>query len=285
MTKDLIQDELAELVNDLLDRLRGLKSVVVAFSGGVDSSFVLSAAKRALGKEGALAATAVSPSLAASELAAATEFAAALGVRHLTAQTAELHRAGYRANTKSRCYFCKAEVLDVLLGIAADEGFAHVVTGTNADDAADRFRPGIRAADERGVLAPLRDTGLTKEQVRTASRRWGLPTWDKPAMPCLASRIAYGIEITSTRLHRVDAAEQTVRRLLADQGIQVRDLRVRELFDRVSVEVDAQLVDRVTTVPGLPDAVRAVGFTGAVIGIGAFRSGSLNHQHESPGRQ
>jgi pyridinium-3,5-biscarboxylic acid mononucleotide sulfurtransferase len=277
MKKDLGRDELADLISDLLGRLRELTSVVVAFSGGVDSSFVLSAAKRALGTENVLAATAVSPSLPAGELAEATGFATALGVRHLAVPTAELERAGYRANAKSRCYFCKAEVLDVLLGVAADKGLNHVVTGTNADDAADRFRPGIRAADERGVSAPLRDAGFTKQQVREASRRWGLPTWDKPAMPCLASRIAYGLQITPARLRRVADAEQEVRRILADHRIRIRDLRVRDLRDRVSIEVDADLVARVAEVPELLGAVRAAGFADAIIGVGAFRSGSLNH--------
>jgi pyridinium-3,5-biscarboxylic acid mononucleotide sulfurtransferase len=284
MTRDLARDELAKLISDLLGRLRELTSVVVAFSGGVDSSFVLSAAKQALGAEKVLAATAVSPSLSAGELAGATEFARALRIRHLAVRTAELERAGYRANAKSRCYFCKAEVLDVLLRVAADKGLDHVITGTNADDAADRFRPGIRAADERGVHAPLRDAGFTKQQVREASRRWGLATWNKPAMPCLASRIAYGLQITPARLRRVADAEQEVRRILADHRIQVRDLRVRDLRDQVRVEVDPHLVARVAEVPELLDAVRAVGFADAVIGVGAFSSGSLNQGPVLPER-
>jgi uncharacterized protein len=271
-------DELPGRTATLLDRLRGLDSVVVAFSGGVDSGFVLAAALRALGPDRVLAATAVSPSLPAAELAAARELAVSLGATHLTPVTEELARSGYRANGRDRCYFCKSEVLDVLCEAAAERGFAAVATGTNADDAADGFRPGIRAADERGVLAPLRDAGFTKAEVRKVSREWGLPVWDKPAAPCLASRIAYGIEVTRERLARVEAAERATRRLLHTAAIQPRDLRVRDLGAQVRVEVDADLVAGAAAIPELSDTVRAAGFADAQVTVTAFRSGVLNHE-------
>jgi uncharacterized protein len=186
-----------------------------------------------------------------------------------------MEREGYRANAGDRCYFCKAELVEVLAPLAAERGLAVVATGTNADDAVAGFRPGIRAADERGAVAPLRDAGLTKAQVREASRRWGLPTWDKPAAACLSSRIAYGIEVTPYRLGRVERAEVAVREVLAGSG--VRDLRVRDRGDRATVELDAALLP----LPGdleqrLLDAVRAAGFGAAEIDPRGFRSGSLN---------
>lgn len=201
-------------ITTLLDRLTALPSLAVAFSGGADSALVLAAAVRALGTGRVLAVTAVSDSLAAEELDVARRFAASLGVRHPLPRTAETANPGYRANGRDRCYFCKSEVLDVIGRVAAEHGFAHVATGTNADDAVDPFRPGIRAADERGVLAPLRDAGLTKAEVRRISKAWDLVTWDKPAAPCLASRVAYGVEVTPARLHRIETAERAVRRLL-----------------------------------------------------------------------
>ena len=136
-------------------------------------------------------------------------------MRHVTPATHEMDREGYRANAGDRCYFCKAELIDVLGPLAAELGLAAVATGTNADDAVAGFRPGIRAAAERGAVTPLLDAGLTKAQVRELSRRWGLPTWDKPAAACLSSRIAYGIEVTSARLSRVERAEVALRALLA----------------------------------------------------------------------
>ena len=190
------------------------------------------------------AATAYSDSLPQAERDPARAFAEGLGVRVLTPQTHEMDREGYRANDGDRCYFCKAELLDVLAPLAAEHGFAAVATGTNADDARAGFRPGIRAASERGAATPLQDAGFTKDQVRAASRRWDLPTWDKPAAACLSSRVAYGIEVTPHRLARVERAEAAVRRVLDEAGTPARDLRVRDLGDRGSVELDAVLLVR-----------------------------------------
>jgi len=268
---------------DLAEQLAGLGSVAVAFSGGADSAFLLAAAVRALGAGRVIAVTAVSGSLPAAELAGASRFAADLGVRHLTPATAELDREGYRANAGDRCYFCKAELLDVVGPLAAAHGMAHIATGTNADDVVAGFRPGIRAAAERGAVTPLRDAGLTKEQVRTASRGWGLVTADKPAAACLSSRIAYGVAITPARLSRVERAEVDLRTALADAGIEVANLRVRDLGDKARVEVDSSQVGAVEAAPTVLDAVRAAGFSTVELDPRGFRSGSMNEALRRPG--
>ncbi|MBA2716211.1 MAG: ATP-dependent sacrificial sulfur transferase LarE, partial [Propionibacteriales bacterium] len=264
----------------LTARLEELGSLVVAFSAGADSAFLVAAAVRALGADRVAAATGVSASLPAAELEAAERFCAALGVRHLSAATQEMQRPGYRANAGDRCYFCKAELVDVLSGLAEQLGVAAVATGTNADDARAGFRPGIRAAAERGAATPLLDAGLTKAQIREASRRWGLPTWDKPAAACLSSRIAYGIEVTPLRLSRVERAESAVRLALTLRDAEVVNLRVRDLGSRARVEVDSELVRRLDADPALSRAVVAAavaaGFDHAEIDSRGFRSGAMN---------
>jgi uncharacterized protein len=270
-------------LNALHDRLAGEGSVLVAFSGGADSAFLLAAAVRACGAASVAAATAVSSSLPAAELDAAAAFAAGLGVRHVLPRTHEMSREGYRANAGDRCYFCKAELLDVLHPLAAELGLAAVATGTNADDVVAGFRPGIRAAAERGAITPLRDAGLTKAEIRTASRLWGLPTWDKPAAACLSSRIAYGIEVTPQRLARVERAETALRASLQDAGIPVRNLRVRDLGDRARVEVDRDHVEVVAARPDLLAALDAE-FASVEVDPRGFRSGSMNELLAQPQR-
>jgi pyridinium-3,5-biscarboxylic acid mononucleotide sulfurtransferase len=259
---------------DLERRLRGLESVLVAFSGGADSAFLLAAATRALGTDRVVAATAVSPSLPATELEQAGGFARDLGVRHVTPATDEMSREGYAANGPDRCFHCKAELLDVLVPTAAELGMAAIATGTNADDARDGFRPGIRAAALAGAVTPLRDAGLTKAEVREASRAWGLVTADKPAAACLSSRVAYGIEISPARLGRIERAEGALRASLAGAGLPVRDLRVRDLGDRARVEVDRELVAELGRRPELLEAV--TGFDAVEVDPLGFRSGSMN---------
>jgi uncharacterized protein (TIGR00268 family) len=263
--------------------LAPLPGVLVAFSGGVDSGVVLAAAVRALGADPVVAATAVSPSLPAAERAAAVAFAASLTVRHELPRTDELSREGYRANAGDRCAFCKAELVDVLAPLAARLGIADVVTGTNADDLRAGFRPGIRAAAERGAWAPLARAGLTKDDVRAAARRWGLPLADKPAAACLASRIAYGVPVSAEGLARVEAAEADLRSALAGAGLPVHDLRVRDMgADTARVEIDAALVRDLT---GRPDLLAAVvGFQRVEVDPRGFRSGSMNELLPDPVR-
>jgi uncharacterized protein len=269
-------------LRELDAQLRAAGSVLVAFSGGADSAFLLAAATRVLGPQLVVAGTAVSASLPADELAAAAAFARSLGVRHLTPATDEMSSAGYRANAGDRCYFCKAELLDVLWPLATSHGLAHVATGTNADDARAGFRPGIRAAAERGALTPLLTAGLTKDDVRRASRDLGLVTWDKPAAACLSSRIAYGVEVTPQRLARVERAELTLRAALDGAGIDVRNLRVRDLGDTARVEVDVELVEAVI---GRPDLLEGIdGFAAVEVDARGFRSGAMNELLAEPAR-
>jgi uncharacterized protein len=275
---------LEERLDDLESGLRGLGSLLVAFSGGADSAFLLAAAVRTLGAENVAAATAVSDSLPASELDAAARFAEGLGVRHLRPRTDEMARDGYRANAGDRCYFCKAELLDVLGPLAVEHGLTAVATGTNADDAVAGFRPGIRAAAERHAATPLLDAGMTKAQVRTASRRWGLLTWDKPAAACLSSRVAFGLEITPARLARVERAEAGAREALCAAGIPVVDLRVRDLGGTGRLEVDSDLVEQVAGVGEVLDAVRRAGFDAAEVDPRGFRSGAMNELLAEPDR-
>ena len=278
-----LEDRLAALDADLARR----PGVLVAFSGGVDSGMLLAAAVRALGADRVVAATAVSPSLPARERGGAAGFAASLGVRHEQPATHELGREGYVANAGDRCAFCKTELVDVLVPLAARLGIADVVTGTNADDVRAGFRPGIRAAAERGAQTPLARAGLTKDDVREAARRWGLPLADKPAAACLASRIAYGVPVSAERLARVERAEESLRTALAAAGLPVRDLRVRDLGpvggrETARVEVDAV---RVAELVERTDLLAAVaGFDRVEVDPRGFRSGSMNELLPDPVR-
>jgi uncharacterized protein len=268
----------------LLAEMAGYGRSLVAFSGGVDSSVALAAAVRALGPDEAAAVTAVSPSLPAAELEAARSFCATLGVAHYTPLTRELDVADYRRNDPRRCYFCKSVLLDTARELAASRGFAAVVTGTNASDLAAGFRPGIRAAAERGARTPLADLGLTKASVRAIARLWELRTWDKPAAACLASRVAYGITVTPARLARIERAEGAVRSRLHARGHAVRDLRVRDLGEKVRLELDAEAVDEARDDPDLVSAIRMAGFGGVPVDVQAFRTGSLNELLDDPRR-
>jgi pyridinium-3,5-biscarboxylic acid mononucleotide sulfurtransferase len=262
-------------VDGLLAMLAEYPGLLVAFSAGVDSAFLLAAAVRALGNDRVLAVTAVSPSLPEAELAYARDFAARIGARHAEVDTDELSREGYRANSTARCYFCKSELLDVVSALLPElpEG-ARVATGTNADDLVAGFRPGIRAAAERGAATPLADAGLTKAQIRQTARDWDLPVWDKPQAACLSSRVAYGIEISRERLARVEAAEVAVRNVFAD--VPVINLRVRDLGNSARIEVDSAALEVSGWQQQAVAAVVACGFESAQIDPRGFRSGSMN---------
>lgn len=241
-----------------------MKRVVVAFSGGVDSSVVAALAYRAVGDR-ALAVTAVSPSVAEGELEGARRVAAYIGIAHELIHTNEMAREGYRANGRDRCYFCKSELYDVIQTRYPD---AVVMSGANADDAGD-WRPGLKAAAEHGVVHPLHD--VTKAQVRAIARELGLPSADKPASPCLASRIPYGTRVDPETLRRIDRAEQAVRAL----GFPV--LRVRHHGILARLEVAAEDLPRALRHEReITRAIRAAGYAHAVIDREPFRSGRLN---------
>jgi len=244
-------------------------SALVAFSGGVDSSLVAAVAGRVLG-ERALAVTAVSPALATGELDGARAVAAAVGIAHRAISTGELAREGYRRNGADRCYHCKSELYDQLAVLAAAEGFAATFSGANVDDLGD-WRPGLRAAAEHEVRHPLVEAGFRKQDVRRTAAELEIPSADKPAMPCLASRLPYGTEVDPATLAQIDRAETAIK------ALGYRDLRVRHLGDLGKVELGDDDLARANEGArvAILDAVRAAGYTDAEIDDEPLRSGSF----------
>jgi uncharacterized protein len=255
----------------LLKELAELPSAIVALSGGADSAYLAWAAHGAIGDH-ALSLTALSPSYSAHDRAVVEEFVRQLGVRHEFIETHEMDNPKYRANAADRCYFCKDELFTVLDVIAHERSFAAVAYGVNADDTLD-FRPGHRAAAEHRVLAPLLDAGLHKAEIRLLSRRAGLPTWDRPASACLASRLPYGTEVTPERLALVERGEAALR----DLGF--RQFRVR-LHERLArVEIAPEEMPRAMSVEmaaRIAAALKAAGFTYVALDLEGYRQGSLN---------
>lgn len=257
----------------LLARLRELQSVLVAYSGGVDSAFLAEAAFTALGKD-AEAVTAVSPSLAPEEREAALATAKAIGISHRFVQTHEITRPGYVQNGPDRCYHCKSELFDVTGLLAKAEGRV-VVDGFNADDLKD-YRPGHQAAEERSVRHPLAEVELTKAEIRELSRWRGLPTWDKPQLACLASRLPYGMAVTPERLTRVAQVE---RALQAEGFHDVRARLVKGEETLVRIEVGQTEFDKLLDADRrarLVKAAKAVGFHYVTLDLEPFQSGRMN---------
>jgi pyridinium-3,5-biscarboxylic acid mononucleotide sulfurtransferase len=244
-------------------------SVLVACSGGVDSVLLAAVAARVLGEK-AVAATAVSPSLARGELDDARAAAAAVGIRHIEVPTDEVDNPAYAANTTDRCFHCKDTAYGTFAALAAREGIAVVVDGTNADDMGD-FRPGRRAAREHGVRSPLAEVGMGKAEIREWARELGLSVWDKPAAACLSSRVPYGSPVTVEKLTRIDKAEAA----LKDFGF--RQCRVRDHGDVARIEIEPKLLPellelRVEVLAALKEA----GFPYVALDLEGFRSGSMN---------
>ena len=257
--------------------IRRHDGLLVAYSGGVDSAYLLAVAVEMLGDR-AVAATAISPSFPAHEREQAAAVARQLGARHVEVSTDEMERVAYRVNDADRCYHCKSALLDVLEPLRADLGLAAVATGVVVDDLGDH-RPGQRAGADRGVVTPLVEAGLRKADVRAASRARGLPTWDKPAAACLASRVVNGLQVTPLRLSRIEHAEAWLRKRLGDRV----DLRVRDHGEVARVEVAAdRLCDVVELGPQLAARLRELGWVYVSLDLEGYRTGSGNDVLSSP---
>ncbi len=255
----------------LKDNFRDMTSVIIAYSGGVDSAFMANVANDVLGVK-ALAITAKSPSLAKSELREAVLLGEKLGLNHRVIETEEVQRLDYRANTSNRCFYCKDELYDRLANIARTENFSWIANGTNADDLKD-FRPGLNAAKKYSVRSPLVEVGLSKSEIRLLSKEMGLSVWDKPAQACLSSRVPYGTTVTVEALESISVAEEHLRNLGISQ------IRVRHHGNMARIEIEPKdfhiLVDE-----GVRNNVikffKSIGYIYITLDLAGFRSGSLN---------
>ena len=262
----MLQEKMAKL-NDIL---REMEKVVVAFSGGVDSTFLLKAALDCLGPQGVLAVTADSETYPSSELLEAKRIAQELGARHEVIETSELSIPGYSENTKNRCYFCKKNLFEHLLPIMKEQGYQNMIFGLIADDLGEH-RPGTQAAKELGVRGPLQEANLNKAEIRELSKERGLATWNKPSFACLSSRIAYGEPITLDKLSKIDKSEQFIR------SLGIRQVRVRTHGEIARIEVEptdmAVLLKRYKEVARI---IQGYGYTYVTLDLLGYQSGSMN---------
>lgn len=255
----------------LKEHLKSMDRVIIAFSGGVDSTFLLKAASLS-GLESILAVTGISDSIPREESAFAKEIARSLNVTHRAIITEELKDGNYAGNPPDRCYYCKKELFGRLRKIAEEDNFPYILDGTNADDARD-WRPGNRAAREEGVESPLLQAGLGKDEIRELSRSLGLPTWDKPATPCLSSRLPYGQKITAAALERVNKAESFIR------AFGIKELRVRSLSETARIEVLPEDFPKLMVSAAREKIIhylKSLGYTYITLDLQGFRSGSSN---------
>ncbi|MEA5535326.1 ATP-dependent sacrificial sulfur transferase LarE [Crocosphaera sp. XPORK-15E] len=262
---------LTEKLSQLKAIFQPMKQVLIAYSGGIDSTLVAKIAYDVLGDH-ALAVTAVSPSLLPEELEEAKIQAATIGIPHELVYTHEMDNPNYTANPVNRCYFCKSELHDTLKPLALKRGYPYVVDGVNADDLQD-YRPGIQAAKERGARSPLAELHITKLEVRQLSQDLGLPWWDKPAQPCLSSRFPYGEEITVAKLQRVGRAEIYLRNL------GYHNLRVRSQGDTAKIELPPEVIKDFVVTTNLPQLVtkfQELGFIYVTLDLEGYRSGKMN---------
>ena len=266
-----IDQELLNKRVDLVDILSKMDRVIIAYSGGVDSAFLAAVANEVLGNN-ALSVTAVSPSLAPSELEEAHSLAQDLGLNYRTINTNEIDREDYSANNPDRCFFCKDELYSHLIKFCGEENYSFVVNGTNVDDLGD-YRPGLDAATQYGVRSPLVEANLEKNDIRVLSREMGLPTWDKPAQACLSSRIPYGTMVTVEALTTIAKAEKYLR----EKGF--KQLRVRHHENIARIEISADDFDVLTSEPlrtEVPSYFKSLGYSYVTLDLEGFRSGSLN---------
>ncbi len=265
-----LDDSLKRKLDNCEKILKDLGSVVVAFSAGVDSTFLLAVAVLALKSENVLAVMGISPSLAESERKIGHDLADKLGAELMEIETTELDDPKYAANPAERCFYCKSELFNKLKEVAADRGLSAVVSGANADDSGD-FRPGLKAGEKLGVVSPLMQAGLTKEDIRIASKEMGLETWDKPAMACLASRVPYGQPITAKKLGKIEQAEAALKQLGFIK------CRVRDHGEIARIEVPASEINLVVDVKeAIVKQLQEIGYNYVTIDLEGFRSGSMN---------
>jgi len=263
---------LKDKYNSLQQILRELGKVVVAYSGGVDSTFLLKAAVDTLGAENVLACISVGPVEPEGQFERALKIAKSIGANLKIIEADELSDPSFTANKADRCFHCKSHLCKILLDIAEEHGFKHVIFGTNYDDL-DDFRPGNRAMEVFGIRSPLAEANLSKSNIRQLSRELGLPTADLPSSPCLVSRIAYGLEVTEQRLKQIDEAEDFLR------SLGFVELRVRHHDTIARIEVNPQDIIKVTTEPlrsRIVDKMKSLGFKFVTVDLQGFRSGSLN---------